>query len=98
MSEELDVARAEIMEVVKFHLQRIASGRILTAKQFIELEEELKLAVTKGAAIGERYAHEKPTIKAPRARKETIELQLPNESGTLPVVQTRTTRKLGSDS
>jgi hypothetical protein len=69
MHDLLESAQVELEEVVKFHLPKLTEGRALGAKQFLALEEELRRAVLKGAIIGERYAHEKPTIPGTRQRR-----------------------------
>jgi hypothetical protein len=90
----LEEAKEEIERVVKAHLMRIAEGRVLTARQFLELEEELRTAITNGAAIGERYAHKKITIPTPVAVVESM--MLVPEPVEVPAVQTRPTRILGT--
>jgi hypothetical protein len=81
MSKELADAKKEIAAIVEFYLPRLTVGRALSAEQFLELEAELTAAVTKGATVGEKYAHEKPTIPAPARRDRDS-----NESGVLPSV------------
>jgi hypothetical protein len=101
MYDLLEKAQVELEEVVKFHLPKLTEGRALGAKQFLELEEELRRAVLKGAIIGERYAHEKPTIPAPSKEVQAeldalrggladqLEPLKSRESGVLPASQYR---------